>query len=76
MKENTGQSTGSSAWRVMTLRTAIASVMRFLICTVAVLSLCAAGSDGPWFPWPNVAGLFVLIIIAIGITRGKRQPIT
>jgi len=44
----------------------------FAVCALAVLCLAAAGSDGPYFPWPNIAGLAVMAIIVSFI--GKSQP--
>lgn len=31
---------------------------------LAVMGLMMAGSDGPYFPWPNLVGLLTMIIIA------------
>ncbi|MBN1548143.1 MAG: hypothetical protein JW902_15935, partial [Syntrophaceae bacterium] len=33
--------------------------LRYLTCFLAVFALMAMGSDGPWFPWPNLAGACV-----------------
>lgn len=44
----------------------------FAVCALAVLCLAAAGSDGPYFPWPNITGLAVMAVIVSFI--GKKQP--
>lgn len=40
-----------------------------LVATLAMLALCAMGSDGDYFPWPNVAGMTILAIITSRITE-------
>jgi hypothetical protein len=40
-------------------------IREYLLCTIAVLCLCAAGSDGVWFPWPNVIGTLILVMMAV-----------
>ena len=44
----------------------------FLVCILAILCLCAAGSDGDYFPWVNFGAAAVLVIIAIFHNRGAR----
>jgi hypothetical protein len=39
------------------------AIGNFLVVSLAVLGLCAAGSDGPYFPWPNLAGLVIVGVI-------------
>ncbi len=39
------------------------TALRFMTCTVTCVSLLVMGSDGPWFPWPNLAGACVLALI-------------
>ena len=74
--ESIGRRRVISASNVTMLWKAAVSMRNFFVCSLAVLSLAAAGSDGPWFPWPNIAGLFVLVIIVGIVNRVKRQPIT
>jgi len=46
----------------------------FFFCALAMLSLGAAGSDGPWFPWPNFAGVGILMIMAVVVTiKGDKR---
>jgi len=46
----------------------------FAVCALAVLCLAAAGSDGPYFPWPNIAGLAVMAVIVSFIGKKQRHP--
>jgi predicted small lipoprotein YifL len=36
--------------------------MRPLLAILFLLSLAAAASEGPYFPWPNVVGAVVLVM--------------
>ena len=36
----------------------------YIYCILAILCLCAAGSDGDYFPWVNVVGTLILVIMA------------
>lgn len=43
------------------------------VATLAILSLAAAASDGPYFPWPNWIGIMILAIIVICINALERN---
>jgi hypothetical protein len=43
----------------------------FLACTLAILCLAAVGSDGIYFPWPNIAGLAGLFLFAVMANKGS-----
>jgi hypothetical protein len=45
------------------------------VSTLAILSLAAAMSDGPYFPWPNWIGTGILAIIAGCINRHPRRMV-
>lgn len=32
-----------------------------------------AGSDGPWFPWANAAGLMVSYAALVGINKTRKE---
>ena len=36
-------------------------------------SLLLAGSDGAWFPWANMAGGALLVVVSIIIIRKERR---
>lgn len=64
---------GISAFRVSFSRI-WALTKDFAVCALAVLCLAAAGSDGPYFPWPNIAGLAVMAVIVSFIGKKQRHP--
>jgi hypothetical protein len=35
-----------------------------IVCSIAIFALMIAGSDGPYFPWVNFAGIAILAILA------------
>jgi hypothetical protein len=38
--------------------------MKFMLAMLLLLSLAAAGSEGPYFPWPNFIGGLMLYIFS------------
>lgn len=53
------------------MREVIKKTAEFFFCFLALLGICAAGSDGPWFPWPNLAGLALFLILILWLARQK-----
>lgn len=52
--------------------------MKCFIVLAMLLAACAAGSIGPWFPWINVGGAVVFLIIAIRVDayyNSKGKPL-
>jgi hypothetical protein len=49
-------------------------VKTFFVCSLALLSLGAVGSDGAYFPWPNLAGLIVFFFIACNSGQSRLHP--
>ncbi len=49
-------------------------IKQFLACSLVVISLGAAGSEGPWFPYPNIIGTIVFAVIVFSIGRVRRGP--
>lgn len=48
--------------------------MIYLYATLAIIGIILAGSDGPLFPWLNIAGcLLVVICLPLGETKMKRS---
>ena len=47
--------------------------MQTLVTLFVILCLCAAGSDGPWFPWINIIASSVFMFI--GIKASKQYPL-
>ena len=45
----------------------------FLCCLLAVICLAAAGSDGDYFPWVNIGGTLVLVIMAMVHLRHRQR---
>ena len=45
----------------------------FLCCLLAVICLAAAGSDGDYFPWVNIVGTLVLVIMAMVHLRHRQR---
>lgn len=41
---------------------------------IAILALLVAGSENPYFPWPNVGGVMVLAVIA-AITAHEEEKL-
>jgi hypothetical protein len=41
---------------------------------IAIFALLIAGSDGPYFPWPNLAGIGVMTVIAF-ITAWEEEKL-
>lgn len=50
----------------------------YIYCILAILCLCMAGSDGDYFPWVNIVGTLVLVIMAMVHLRrhAKRDIMT
>jgi hypothetical protein len=48
-------------------------IIEVSVAAIAILSLCAAMSDGPYFPLPNWIGMGILAIIAYFVNRPPRQ---
>jgi hypothetical protein len=44
-------------------------IIEFLICLLAMTCLLFAGSDSPYFPWPNFAAAVVFAIIVMAYLR-------
>lgn len=40
--------------------------------TMAILGICAAGSEGPYFPWANLVGLLVVFVVGGIALEGAR----
>jgi len=49
------------------------TIREFLFCLLAVLCLAAAGSDGDYFPWVNVIGTLILVIMAMVYLRNTQR---
>ena len=47
-------------------------IIEFLAATAAILCLCVAMSDSPYFPWANFAALGLLAIIALAAEAWER----
>lgn len=47
--------------------------MSWLPAALFLLGLGLAGSDGPWWPWPNLAGLLLFSLIRIAATPVRRK---
>lgn len=45
------------------------TLVRYATVTLACVSILVMGSDGPYFPWANIAGAVVLALIAWRTTR-------
>jgi hypothetical protein len=45
----------------------------FFIFSLAILSLGAAGSDGPFFPWVNISGALVFAAIVLPVIQSGRK---
>lgn len=45
----------------------------YIYCILAILCLCAAGSDGDYFPWVNIIGTLILVIMAMVHLRNKQR---
>ncbi|HKI50495.1 MAG TPA: hypothetical protein VJ995_00335 [Geothermobacteraceae bacterium] len=39
-------------------------MMRWILAALFVCGLAMAGSEGPLFPWPNLAGLILILLFA------------
>lgn len=63
---------GSSVWAAVKI--CGTKLRYFLICALAILSLGATGSDGPYFPLPNLAGLALFAVIVFCVIR-KSPPV-
>jgi hypothetical protein len=42
---------------------------KFSMAALFMVSLLLGGSDGPWFPWANFAGIGLLIVFAVIANR-------
>ncbi|MGA2332285.1 MAG: hypothetical protein ABSG75_11050 [Syntrophales bacterium] len=49
------------------------SIREFLICVTAMACLLFAGSDSPYFPWPNVIATLVFAIIVMAYLRNSAR---
>jgi len=38
-----------------------------------IAGLILAGSDGPWFPWPNIAGVIIFSLSPVLAWRAERK---
>jgi hypothetical protein len=59
----------ASALRRSQLRAIGDLAIRYATVTLACLSILVMGSDGTYFPWPNIAASGVLALIAWRATR-------
>ena len=48
-------------------------VKEFLVCLLAMTCLLFAGSDSPYFPWPNVIATVVFAIIVMASLRNNAR---
>lgn len=58
-------------WRQ--IKSVTLSLSKGLIGMIAILAVMAAGSDGPGFPWLNIAGLVVICIIVAGVSWAEER---
>jgi hypothetical protein len=47
--------------------------MLYLIGFVCFVGVLLAGSDGPWFPWPNLAGTLIFAGAVYGASKLRRN---
>jgi hypothetical protein len=40
---------------------------------LGMAAILLMGSESPWFPWPNLAGLIILLIVAILARRYDKR---
>jgi uncharacterized protein involved in response to NO len=60
--------------RLSRVRNICRPIIRFASVALACLSILVMGSENIWFPWPNLAGAFVLAVIVCIFNRMKRKP--